>query len=99
MDQATIIDIARKYKLLIENYIHPKQVVLFGSYSKGTQRPDSDIDLAILVDKIDDTWLRKSAQLYQLTRQVDVRIEPILLDRNNDPSGFVKHILAEGISI
>ncbi len=61
MDQATIIDIARKYKLLIENYIHPKEVFLFGSYSNGTQRPDSDIDLAILVDKIDDTWLRKSA--------------------------------------
>lgn len=99
MDQAAVIELAKKYKLLIEDYIHPKRVVLFGSYSNGSQRPDSDIDLAIFVDKIDDTWLKKAAQLYKMTRQIDVRIEPILLDQNNDPSGFVEYVLKEGISI
>ncbi|OGZ44549.1 MAG: hypothetical protein A2719_03990 [Candidatus Ryanbacteria bacterium RIFCSPHIGHO2_01_FULL_45_22] len=34
--------------LSLEPFI--KKVILFGSYSKGQQRPDSDIDIAIFVD-------------------------------------------------
>ncbi len=30
--------------------VHPKQIVLFGSWARGVARPDSDIDLLIIED-------------------------------------------------
>ena len=32
----------------------PEKIVLFGSYAKGTQRPDSDVDLLIVVEAGED---------------------------------------------
>ena len=37
----------------VVNYFHPRRVVLFGSRARGEARPDSDIDLLVILD--DDT--------------------------------------------
>jgi len=43
------------------------RLILVGSYARGTARPDSDIDLVLLVEnpdafRADDLWLREIAQ-------------------------------------
>jgi len=43
--------------------------------------------------------LQLSTKLCKLTRTIDYRIEPILLEEDNDPSGFVSDIKKQGISI
>lgn len=35
---------------VITSNIHAKQIILFGSYAQHTMRPDSDIDILVLVD-------------------------------------------------
>ena len=41
-------------------------------------------------------FLEMEAMLYKLRRNVDDRIEPVLLEENSDESGFLKEILKHG---
>lgn len=65
-----IMDIVNKYvEVILANY-KVKAIILFGSYAKGTNHEDSDIDIAIITDnskcadKFDEElnliWLRRN---------------------------------------
>jgi predicted nucleotidyltransferase len=56
-----------------------QKVILYDSYSKGTAGEYSDIDVAVVVDKVDGDLLESKAKLFNLTHDIDVSIEPILL--------------------
>lgn len=43
--QATIQEMVRR---IVEKF-HPNQVILFGSYARGTAGPDSDVDLLVVM--------------------------------------------------
>ena len=49
-----------------------------------------------LFDGYDGNWLNDSATLWGLTIKISTLIEPILLDRTKDPSGFVEGIFKSG---
>ena len=51
--------------------------LLNGPYAKGTATSDSDIDIAVIVDKLDSDYLDEQAKLFKLRRSVDFRIEPV----------------------
>lgn len=38
---------------LVERF-HPEMVILFGSMARGEETPDSDVDLLVVVRKVDD---------------------------------------------
>jgi predicted nucleotidyltransferase len=71
-------------------------VVLFGSYAKGNAHKDSDIDIAIVVDNLNDDFLEKYNQLFKLRRGIDSRIEPVLIDADDDQSGFYEEVINSG---
>lgn len=96
MDKGTAIDIARRYSELVSEHFPAKMVVLYGSCAKETARPDSDIDVAVIVDKFDGDFLDAHTRLFRLRRDVDVRIEPVLVEESLDRGGFLKEILSTG---
>lgn len=96
MDYEEIIDKTRKYSELVANLLSPKMIVLYGSYAKGTAHEDSDIDIAVIFDTLGEDFLEKSHQLFKLRRGIDSRIEPVLIELNNDNSGFCEDILKTG---
>ena len=71
-------------------------IILYGSYAKGIAREESDIDIAIICDSFGEDFLVKSQQLYKLRRGIDSRIEPVLLEIENDKSGFCEEIMKTG---
>lgn len=71
-------------------------VVLYGSHAKGTERPDSDIDVAVVVDKLEGNFLDTYRKLFRLRRDVDIRIEPVLIEESNEETGFLKEVLSTG---
>lgn len=68
----------------------PRQINLFGSYAKGTANSESDIDIANIIDEIKGDYLDNTSLLYKLRRNVDDRIEPVLLASGSDPCRFLK---------
>ena len=103
MDKRTdIIDKAKDYKTLVNSALHVQidQYWLYGSYAKGTPNEHSDIDIAMVVNHInDDVYWDNLPLLWKLTRQVDDRIEPILIARDTDYAGMIDEIQRTGILI
>ena len=66
-----LLDIINKYVLELSKEININKVILFGSYAKGTNHEDSDIDLAIFSDDFSNMeriealkfWLLKASDL------------------------------------
>lgn len=75
---------------------NPEKIVLYGSYAKGTNHAESDIDIAVIVNEVRGSFLAEEAKLYKIRRKYDINIEPILLESINDKSGFIEHIMSYG---
>ena len=54
--------ITEAVRRLIKNF-HPMQIILFGSRAKGTETLDSDADLLIVLDHVDDRMAQTAAML------------------------------------
>jgi uncharacterized protein len=99
MDKREAIRKVKAYKLLLQDHFNFENMYLFGSYAKGTNREDSDIDVAIIVDHVDGDYFTVNPLLWRLRRQIDDRIEPILIERDFDDAGFLGEIQRYGIEI
>jgi len=98
LDKA-VIEKVKQYADIVRQTIPVKRVVLYGSYARGCEKSGSDIDVAIIVDRIDGDYLELSARLFELVGNIDVRIEPVLLNENSDKSGFIESIMKYGKEI
>jgi predicted nucleotidyltransferase len=91
------------YKELVKTFFPVKidQFWLFGSFDKGMQREHSDIDVALVVEHLNDdySFLETEPQLWTLTMQVDSRIEPHVVARDTDYAGFLDEIQRTGVEI
>jgi uncharacterized protein len=96
-DREKAIENARKYALVVSQYILADKIILFGSFAKGTSTKFSDIDIAVIVNQMPDDYLSVAQHLNKMTRDIDHRIEPVILDKNDDRSGFLSSVLLNGL--
>ena len=61
-----------------------KALYLYGSYSKGNYREDSDIDIAVVVESLSDNYFDDTPLLWKLRRRISNLIEPVLLTEDMD---------------
>ena len=99
MDKKEAIEKLVRYKQLLSQYMSFDKMMLFGSYARGTQREDSDVDVAIIVDEMQGDYFSTRPLLWRIRREVDDRIEPVLLETKHDQGGFLKEIMKNGILI
>ncbi len=99
MNQKEVLNIASKYADSVRNILSVRGIYLYGSWARGTAEKDSDIDIAVIVDELPDDYLGTLALLWKLTRGEEIDIEPVLLESDDDKSGFLKTILKTGIPL
>ena len=99
MDKREAIDKVAEYKNLLKKHFQFESIYLFGSYAKGTNRNDSDIDVAIVVKQTDEDYFSINPLLWKLRRQIDDRIEPVLIESDFDDANFLGEIKKYGIEI
>jgi len=74
----SVIEIIRRYiEELEKNKIHILEAIIFGSYAKGEEKPDSDIDLALISDAFTGDRFEDRRRIIPFRRKIDSRIEPI----------------------
>ena len=85
MDKIDAINIAKQYKNAVAEKLPVKALYLYGSYSKGMQHEESDIDIAVVVEYLNDNYFEDTPILWRLRRKISTLIEPVLLteDLNN----------------
>ncbi|HEO65915.1 MAG TPA: hypothetical protein ENI73_08605 [Spirochaetes bacterium] len=71
MDKTDILNFLAQHKIELKNKYHVSKVGLFGSYAKGTQKRNSDIDIIINGEKINDEELKLYLEK-GLNRKVDI---------------------------
>lgn len=93
------INLVRQYKRVIaKHFTEEPQVMLFGSYSKGTANKDSDIDVAVIVPSYGDRKLELSKALWRDVDDVSLLIEPVLISKEY-PSPLYDDVMRYGIAV
>lgn len=94
------LDLVRRYKQVITpRFKTQPQVYMFGSYSKGTPNPWSDIDVAVVVPTIKDgDWLEQSADLWHDVDKVSLLIEPVLMAHDEDTLLY-RDVMRTGVAV
>lgn len=79
MSQATVIPVIQHYLAEVAKAGIPvDSAILYGSYARGDETGDSDIDLIVLSTKFDgEKSQRDLSLLWRLRCRTDARIEPI----------------------
>ncbi len=77
MSKTEVKDIISRYAkaLADEKYAYSK-IYLFGSYAKGSPNKWSDIDVAVVTNKLKRNYEKNRAMLRKISMNVDERIEP-----------------------
>lgn len=99
MGKDEVIEKIRNYKKLLTDHFDVDSVFLYGSYLKGTAGEDSDIDVAIIVNKLQGDYFSTIPLAWKLRSQIDNRIEPMVFEKGKDESGFLEEIINSGIEI
>lgn len=99
MGKDEVLDKIKAYIILLKDFFDIDKVYLFGSYSRGNAHEDSDIDVAIIVNKLEGDYFDTIPVAWKLRSKIDNRIEPLILEKGNDNSGFIKEIMNTGIEV
>ncbi|MBF0102573.1 MAG: nucleotidyltransferase domain-containing protein [Desulfobacterales bacterium] len=75
MDKRDAVNIARVFASELMTKYECKQFFLFGSYAKGTNQEESDIDIAVILKDFQNP-IEMRLELMRLRRKIDSRIEP-----------------------
>lgn len=87
---------------------HLRQIILYGSYARGDFRPDSDVDIMILLDLSDIDIKKYRQQLSNMTfdfnMDYDVDIKPIAKSEEHyrkwvDNYPFYSNVNREGVRL
>jgi len=95
-DKDEVRKIALKYADLVRQEYDPSRVLLFGSYVHGNPSEYSDIDIAVIFKEFKGNWFDTGTRLIDLTWQVNLDIEPHMMDETDDPLGFLEHVKETG---
>ncbi len=101
MDKESAFESVKKYiSFLKRNDFSIQSAYIFGSYAKGTYNDDSDIDLAVVINDLSNSFLTQ-VELMKISRKFDTRIEPHPFDETDfDTSNpFAHEILTTGVQI
>jgi len=78
----------------------PQKIILFGSYARGNPRPESDVDLRVVMD----TPLKEIQQAIEIAQEIEYRVgldlivhtPKYLAERLKIGDWFLRDVLKEG---
>jgi len=87
--------------LLLRQAANPRRIILFGSHARGNARHDSDLDLLVVLDRVDDRaaeMVRLSRILTPLRIPVDLLVvsEEVFRYWSDTPGNVYSAALSEG---
>ena len=86
-------------KQIVERF-KPQKIILFGSYARGNPRPESDVDMLVVMD----TPLREVQQAIQISQEIEYRFgldlivhtPKYLAERVEMGDWFLRDVIKEG---
>ena len=101
MEQEQALTLLRAYIDVVRSAgFHVISAYLFGSAARGEANQDSDIDVALVLENMSDSF-DTQVELMKLRRSIDLRIEPHPFSSSDDGdvTGFFEEVLRTGIKV
>ena len=94
------LELVRRYKEIIAPHFDSEmKVMMFGSYANGHPHEWSDIDVAVIVPKVNkDKWMETVISLNRAVDTISCYIEPILLESNED-TPIYREVMRTGVAV
>lgn len=101
-------DIVDRISIELKRIAPDAEVILYGSEARGEARPDSDIDILIILPSSQDirSYISSrseiSGRLFELSLDLEVDISPLILPRNvwnSRKTPFKVNVINDGIRI
>lgn len=104
MAKKSVIKVVNKFaRALMARGITIDKIVLYGSYAKGKQRPDSDIDIAVVSRDFGKDRIEEGMLLFRIAGEIDPRIEPVPISvksyKNDTWVPLIYEIRTKGIEL
>jgi len=102
MDKTDALALCRNYLIrLKENNFDFSDVWLFGSYARGSQHKNSDIDIAIVMNDDSSIPFETEVKIMTCRKGDEILIEPHIFSKNdfNQPFPLVEQIKKYGEAI
>ena len=100
MDKAGAFDVAKRYinYLINDKQIQIKRAFVFGSFAKGNNNQNSDIDIALVIPNVSDI-IEMQIQLMVFRRDFSLDIEPHPKNENdfNASNSFASEVIKTGV--
>lgn len=85
---------------IVANF-NPEMIILFGSYAYGKHRPESDIDLLVVMDTPEgevetSVAIKKSLPPHALDIDILARSSAIIKKRQTQGDWFIREVVAKG---
>jgi predicted nucleotidyltransferase len=96
-----VFEIAKKFGEFVRKDMIVSKIILYGSYSKGTQSENSDIDIAVVSPDFSGDRIEDRFRLMKYRRNIDLRIEPMPFtpEEFDMENPFVREIIETGIEV
>src|SRR5271157_3593685 len=95
-----------KFKLLVSQQINVREVMVFGSRARGDATEESDLDVLVVVDRLDHSIEKYISECaWEAGFQEDILIMPVAVSMDavkNTPlskSVFIKNVYREGVAV
>ena len=100
-------DILLRIKKSITSVVPDASVILYGSYARGEEKSESDIDILILLNKEKVTWQdekKVAYPLYDIEFDIGKIISPLVLSKKDWKkrhriTPFYENIINEGVAL
>lgn len=103
MSNIEVKKIVKQYAHALKNANYPfTPLYLFGSHARGKARPWSDIDVAVVSNKLKKNFDQNRFKLWHIRLDVDTRIEPhgfTIKDFTDDVNPMAYEIRKNGIRV
>ncbi|TAN12760.1 MAG: nucleotidyltransferase domain-containing protein [Chitinophagaceae bacterium] len=100
MVEKSVLKVANQFIKQIPKDMGLQSAYLFGSHAKGMADQDSDIDIALIMSKMDN-FFSVQMRLMRLRRNIDLRIEPHPIEEKDftEQNPFASQIKKSGIQL
>jgi hypothetical protein len=97
MSKKEIIEKVKEYTELLKKKLPIRMVILEKAFPGEEFKKDFQIEVSVVVNELVRDYLEVKEDLFQLAKQVDPRIEPVLIENDkDDPTGFCEEVYKSG---